>query len=167
MTDFRISAEDGSRPAKRKRALLEGNPPRNSWLKLIKTMASDVSPDEIRRPIEQHHRIERFCDASKTHFPPSENVVERRKRYLFLLLSIVHLKRKDSSPRLDDVSAIGHPVQHALHSRGFGNTVVHSEKGKFVVTIKAAFRLDPRSLEDRNSAPTSANRLRRFARVTH
>ena len=43
----------------------------------------------------------------------------------------------------------------ALHSRGFGITCVHSENGKFVVTITAAFSARSAITWNRNSAPRS------------
>ena len=48
-------------------------------------------------------------------------------------------KPKRCGPRFADVCAIRDPVQQRLTKPGFGNTVVHSEDGKFVVTMSAAF----------------------------
>src|SRR5882762_8615423 len=45
----------------------------------------------------------------------------------------------------------------ALHKRGLGNTVVHSEKGRLVVTIRAVFSARSEITWNRNSAPTSAS----------
>ena len=56
----------------------------------------------------------------------------------FLLLSSVRRKRKDSVPVSMMWARSVIRSSSALQSRGFGNTVVHSENGKFVVTIMAA-----------------------------
>ena len=44
----------------------------------------------------------------------------------------------------------------ALHNRAFGNSVVHSENGKFVVTITAARSARPAITWNSSSAPASA-----------
>jgi len=62
-------------------------------------------------------------------------------------------------PGLDDVRTVGDAIQQRLHSRGFGNTCVHSEKGKFVVTISVA--LSARSAITWNRTP------RRSPRAAH
>ena len=56
----------------------------------------------------------------------------------FLLLSSVRRKRNDSVPVSMMCARSVIRSSSALQSRGFGNTVVHSENGKFVVTIIAA-----------------------------
>ena len=53
----------------------------------------------------------------------------------FLLLSSVRRKRNDSVPASTMWARSVIRSSSALQSRGFGNTVVHSENGKFVVTI--------------------------------
>ena len=56
----------------------------------------------------------------------------------FFLLSIVRRKRKDSAPVSMICARSVIRSNSALHKRGFGNTVVHSENGRFVVTMSAA-----------------------------
>src|ERR1700739_4491829 len=56
----------------------------------------------------------------------------------FLLLSRVRRKRNDSVPVSMMWARSVIRSSSALQRRGFGNTVVHSENGKFVVTIIAA-----------------------------
>ena len=56
----------------------------------------------------------------------------------FFLLSIVRRKRNDSVPVSMMCARSVIRSNSALQSRGFGNTVVHSENGKFVVTMSAA-----------------------------
>ena len=46
---------------------------------------------------------------------------------------------------------------NALHKRGLGNTCVHSENGKFVVTIKVARSARSAITWNKNSAPMSAS----------
>jgi hypothetical protein len=56
----------------------------------------------------------------------------------FFLLSMVRRKRNDSVPVSMMCARSVIRSKSALHNRGFGNTVVHSENGRFVVTIIAA-----------------------------
>jgi hypothetical protein len=74
----------------------------------------------------------------------------------FLLLSSVRRKRKDSVPVSMMWARSVIRSSSALQSRGFGNTVVHSENGKLVVTIMAARSARSEITWKRNSAPMSA-----------
>src|ERR1019366_7986722 len=56
----------------------------------------------------------------------------------FFLPSMVRRKRNDSFPVSIMCARSVIRSNSALHNRGFGNTVVHSEKGRFVVTMIAA-----------------------------
>lgn len=56
----------------------------------------------------------------------------------FFLLSLVRRNRNDSVPVSTICARSVMRSSSALHSRGFGNTVVHSENGRFVVTMSAA-----------------------------
>src|SRR5450432_1587134 len=56
----------------------------------------------------------------------------------FFLLSNVRRKRNDSVPVSIICARSVTRSSSALHNRGFGNTVVHSENGRFVVRITAA-----------------------------
>lgn len=59
--------------------------------------------------------------------------------FRFCLPSNVRRKRYDSAPVSMMWARSVTRSSSALHSRAFGNTCVHSEKGKFVVRITAAF----------------------------
>src|SRR5439155_18729395 len=56
----------------------------------------------------------------------------------FFLFSIVRRKRNDSVPVSIMCARSVTRSSRALHNRALGNTVVHSEKGRLVVTISAA-----------------------------
>ena len=56
----------------------------------------------------------------------------------FFLLSTVRRKRNDSVPVSMMCARSVIRSSNALHNRGFGNTVVHSENGRFVVTMRTA-----------------------------
>ncbi len=75
----------------------------------------------------------------------------------FFLFSIVRRKRKDSVPVSMMCARSVIRSNSALHNRGFGNTVVHSENGKLVVTMIAARSARSEITWKRNSAPMSAS----------
>lgn len=75
----------------------------------------------------------------------------------FFLLSIVRRKRNDSVPVSMICARSVIRSNNALHNRGFGNTVVHSENGRFVVTMIAARSARSEITWNRNSAPISAS----------
>src|SRR6267143_1298061 len=55
----------------------------------------------------------------------------------------------------------------ALHNRAFGNTVVHSENGRFVVMITAAFSALPAITWNSISAPASARATYPISSITN
>ena len=67
---------------------------------------------------------------------PDRDPASLRQR--FFLPSMVRRNRNDSVPVSMMWARSVIRSSNALHSRGFGNTVVHSENGKFVVTTIAA-----------------------------
>src|SRR6516165_9045757 len=75
----------------------------------------------------------------------------------FFLLSTVRRKRNDSVPVSIMCARSVIRSNSALHKRGFGNTVVHSENGRLVVTMIAARSARSEITWNRNSAPMSAN----------
>ena len=75
----------------------------------------------------------------------------------FFLPSTVRRNRNDSVPVSMMCARSVMRSSRALQSRGLGNTVVHSENGKFVVTISAARSARSAITWNRNSAPTSAS----------
>jgi len=88
--------EDSNRPVKRKRALLESNPPRNIWLKLIKTMPRASDETVGARWNNKQHRIDRFAMPQKLTFYLCEMLPD--EPYFFFLFSNVRLNRNDSVP---------------------------------------------------------------------
>ncbi len=71
-------------------------------------------------------------------FVPAKHRTTPQLAQAFFLLSTVRRKRNDSVPVSIMCARSVIRSNSALHNRGFGNTVVHSEKGKFVVTMMAA-----------------------------
>jgi hypothetical protein len=55
---------------------------------------------------------------------------DQRSLYFFFRFSIVRLKRNDSVPVSMMLARSVTRPSNALHNRGFGNTVVHSENGE-------------------------------------
>jgi hypothetical protein len=95
--------EDGNRPVKRRRALQECTPPRNSWLQ---TRQDDEARGEagigFALDLENEHRIDRFAHASENSNWIAFSILRGGSRpqvhsFLFLL-SIVRRKRNDSVP---------------------------------------------------------------------
>ena len=74
----------------------------------------------------------------------------------FFLLCIVLRKRNDSVPVAMICALSVIRSKRALHNRGFGKIVVHSENGRFVVTMIAARSVRSEITWNRNSAPMSA-----------
>ena len=84
----------------------------------------------------------------------------------FLLLPNVRRKRKDSVPVSMMWARSVIRSNTALQSRGLGNTVVHSEKGKLVVTMQGAAEIRPPDFRRRTGHPDgSAVRRYRGARL--
>src|SRR3990172_7050946 len=71
-------------------------------------------------------------------------------------LSSVRRKRYDSVPVSMMCARSVIRSKSALHKRALGITWVHSEKGRFVVRISAAFSARSATTWNRSSAPTSA-----------
>ena len=76
---------------------------------------------------------------------------------VLFLLSIVRRKRNDSVPVSIMCARSVIRSNSALQSRGFGNTVVHSENGKLVVIMSADRSARSEITWNKNSAPMSAS----------
>jgi hypothetical protein len=84
--------------------------------------------------------------------------------FFFCRPSTVRRKRYDSVPGSMMCARSVMRFSSALHKRGFGNTWIHSENGRSVVTISVARSARSAITWNRNSAPISASgtRMRRL-----